>query len=168
MEERLELVAAVCADGLDPERELLDDAFDVVDEIDGVGLGVTLVDLQCADPRRIVDRGVLVASHRAAPFPLQSQELDIYLPVMARDPFLVAVGVHRSPTHPIREPIEAMALANPIHRGVRGLDIEVALQVPNDPNRPHGVRPAQVQDLLYNLVGCLVRVVVMTTPSAAL
>ena len=38
----LELVAAVGSDGADAERELLDD---VVDEVDGVRLGVALVDL---------------------------------------------------------------------------------------------------------------------------
>ncbi len=43
VEERLELVAAIGADRLDPEREPLDH---VIDEADGVGLGVVLVDLQ--------------------------------------------------------------------------------------------------------------------------
>jgi hypothetical protein len=65
MKERLELVATVGSDRLDPERELVDD---VVDEADCVGLCVTLVDLQCAYPRRIIDRGVLIPPYRPAPF----------------------------------------------------------------------------------------------------
>ncbi len=67
VEERLELVAAVGSDGLDPEGELLDD---VIDEVDGVGLRVTPVDLQRPNPRRIIDGRVLIPSHRPTPFPL--------------------------------------------------------------------------------------------------
>jgi hypothetical protein len=96
VEERLELVAAIRADRLDPKRELLHDV------VDRAFLGMSLVDLQCAHSRRIVDRRVLISAHRATAFPLQSQELDVHLDVMARDLFLVAVRVYRSPPHTIR------------------------------------------------------------------
>jgi hypothetical protein len=88
--------------------------------------------------------------------------------VVARDLLLVAVGVYSPSANPIGEPIHAMSLANPVNGGIGCLDAVIALQVPHDPNRPHVICPAQVQDLLDNLVGCLVWVVVMTTPSAAL
>jgi hypothetical protein len=61
VEQRLELVATIDLDGADLKRELL---HDVVDEIDGVGLRVTAVDLQRANSRGIVDRCVLFAPYR--------------------------------------------------------------------------------------------------------
>ena len=67
VEERLELVAAVGSNGSNAERELLDH---IVDEVDRIGLGVALVDLQRTNPSRIVDRRVLIAPYRPAPFPL--------------------------------------------------------------------------------------------------
>ncbi len=157
VEERLELVAAVGSDGLDPEGELLDD---VIDEVDGVGLGVTLVDLQRANSSRVVDRGVLVAPHRPTSFPLQSQELDVHLYVMARDLFLVAVGVYSSPPDTVRESIQAVPFTDPVDGRVRCLDAEIPLQIPDDPYRAHVVGPAQVQDLPNHFFRGLVRVVV--------
>ena len=61
MEERPEFVSAVGTDHIDAERELLDH---VVHEVERVFLGVPGVDLECPQARRIVDRGVLEASHR--------------------------------------------------------------------------------------------------------
>jgi hypothetical protein len=52
VEEGLELVPAVRADGRDAERELLDH---VVDEADGVLLRVAGLDLQRSDARGVVD-----------------------------------------------------------------------------------------------------------------
>ncbi len=89
VEERLELVAAIGSDRLDSKRELL---HDVIDKVDGVRLRVTLVDLQRPHPRRVIDGRVRVASNRRALFPLQGQELDVDLHVMARDLLLVAFG----------------------------------------------------------------------------
>ena len=61
-----------------------------------------------------------------------------------------------------------MPLAHAIHGCVRGLDVVVALKVPNDANRSHVIGPAQVQDLLNHLIGRLVRVVVMAATPATL
>jgi hypothetical protein len=58
-----------------------------------------------------------------------------------------------------------MFLADSVDRGIRGLDVEVALQVPDDANRAHVVGPAKVKDLLDHLVGSLVRVVVVAPHS---
>ena len=163
VEESLELVAAVRADRLDPERELLDH---VVDEVDCVGLRMALVDLQRPNACGIIDRRVLVAPNRAASFPLQSQELDVHLHVMPRHLLLVAVRVYGPPSDAVRESAHAMSPADPIDRRIGGLDVVVALQVPHDPNRPHVIRPTQVQDLFHHIIGGLVRVVVGATPSA--
>jgi len=74
MEESLELVAAVRADGAYPERELL---HHVVDEVDGIRLGVPTIDLECTDPRRVVDRRVLVAPYGRSLLSCQREELRV-------------------------------------------------------------------------------------------
>ena len=56
-------MAAIGSNRAYSKRELLDDA---VDAVDGIGLGVTLVDLQCANPGRVVDCRVPIAPHRPA------------------------------------------------------------------------------------------------------
>ena len=157
VKERLELVAAIGADRLDPEWELLDH---VIDEVDGVGLGVALVDLQCTNSRRIIDRRVLLAPNRTASFSLQGQELHVHLHVMPGHLLLVAVRVYSPPSDAVRESAHAMSPADPIDRRIGGLDAVVAIQVPHDPDRPHVIRPTQVQDLFHHIIGGLVGVVV--------
>jgi hypothetical protein len=80
MEERLELVAAIRAEGSDSKRELF---HDVIDEVDGIGLRVTLVDFQRSNSRRVIDGRVLVAPYWRSLLSLQSQELHVYLHVVA-------------------------------------------------------------------------------------
>ena len=138
VEEGLELVAAIRSDGPYAERELLDH---VVDEVDGVRLRVAGIDLQRANSGRIVDRRVLIPAHRSAPFPLEGQELDVDLHVVAGHLLLVSMRVDGPPSNPIRESVEAMALADAVHGRVGRLDVVIALQVPDDANRAHVVRP---------------------------
>ena len=57
MELGLELMAPVCANGMDPEGELLDK---VINEVTCISLVVTWIDLESAHPRRIIDSGVLI------------------------------------------------------------------------------------------------------------
>ena len=163
VEERLELVAAVGSDGADPKRELL---YHVVDEVDGTRLGVPAVDLQRPNARRVIDGRVLVAAHRGTVFPLQSEELHVDLYVVAGNLLLVAVRVHGPSPDAARKAVQTVPLADPIDGCVRGLDAVVALEVPDDAQRPHVVRPPQVEDLLHDLFGRLVRVVVGTAPPA--
>jgi hypothetical protein len=59
-----------------------------------------------------------------------------------------------------------MPLADAVNGGVGRLDVVIALQVPDDANRPHVVCPTQVKDFLDDVIGCLVRVVVRTAPAA--
>ena len=56
VEERLKLMAAVGADGMNPERELLDH---VVDEVNRICLGMSPVDLQRSNAGSVVNGGVL-------------------------------------------------------------------------------------------------------------
>jgi len=161
VKERLELVAAVSSDGAYPERELRDD---VVDEVDGVSLGMSAVDLECANSRGIVDRRVLISPHRRALLSRQRKELHVNLHVVPGNLLLVSMGVDSPPSYTVWESVEAMPFADPIDGGVGGLDIEVALQVPHDAHRPHVVRAAQMQDLVDDPIGRLVRVVMGAAP----
>ena len=52
VELRLKLMPSIRSHGVDPERKLLDD---VIDEGDGVLLGMAAVDLEGADPGGVVD-----------------------------------------------------------------------------------------------------------------
>jgi hypothetical protein len=49
------------ADGSYPKWELLHHIV-IVDEVDGIRLGVPTIDLECTDSRSVVDRRVLVAT----------------------------------------------------------------------------------------------------------
>jgi len=64
VELRLELVSVISPDGVDAEREAIDD---VVDEVDRVRLGVLVVDAQRTDPRGVVDRRVLRSAGPCGP-----------------------------------------------------------------------------------------------------
>ena len=136
-----------------PKRKLFDH---VVDEVDGVGLGVAAIDLERAYAGGVVDGRVLVAPHRPALFPLQSQELDVHLDAVTGNSLFVSVGVNRPAAHSIGEPVQTVPLAHAVHGCVRGLDVVVALQVPNDANGSHVIRATQIQDLLNDLPGGLV------------
>jgi hypothetical protein len=61
----LEFVPIVRAHLPDTEREALDD---VVDEQDGIGLGMSIVDLECPHTGGIVDGGILIALDLPAMF----------------------------------------------------------------------------------------------------
>jgi hypothetical protein len=164
VEQRLELVTAIGSDGSYPKRELL---HDVVDEVDGVGLRVASVDLECANSRGVVDGCVLVTSHRRTLFPLQRQELHVDLHVVAGDLLLVAMRMDGTPSDTVRKSVDAMPLADPIDGRVGRPDTVVAMQVPDDTNRPHVVGSAQVQDLFHHHIGRFVRVVVGATSAAS-
>ena len=56
VELRLELMAPVRADRVNPEGELLDK---VINEVTGISLVVTGVDLESAYPRRVIDCSLL-------------------------------------------------------------------------------------------------------------
>jgi hypothetical protein len=53
-----------------------------------------------------------------------------------------------------------------VHRRIGGLDVVLALQIPNDPNRAHVIGPTQMQNLFHHIFGGLVRVVVGAAASA--
>lgn len=139
VEERLELVAAIGADRSDPERELLDH---VVDEVDRIRLSVAVIDLECTNSRGVVDRRVLITPNRRSLLSRKREELHVYLHVMARNLLLVPVRVHGTSPNSVRKPGHAMALADPINRCVRSLDVVIPLHVPRDADRSHVVGPA--------------------------
>jgi len=86
---------------------------------------------------------------------------------VARNLLLVAMRMDGTPSNAVRKSVEAMPFADPIDGRVGRPDAVVAMQVPDDTNRPHVVGPAQVQDLLHHLIGRLVRVVVGAASAAS-
>jgi len=150
VEQRLELMPAVRAHRVNPERELPRDA---VDEVDRVLLRVAPVDLEGPHPRGVIDRRVLVAPNPPPSLALQRQELHVDLDLVPGDLLLIAKGVHRPPADPVREPVHPVALERPVHRGIADPDAVVALQVPDDADGPQVVGPPQVEDLLHDRGG---------------
>ena len=108
-------MAAVGADALNAEGELLDDVFD---EVDGIGLVVTAVDFQSPDAGCIIDCGVLVALDHAATFALENEELDIDLDMMTRDLFLLSLGMNGPRSGFARKTAQVVAPQNAIDAGV--------------------------------------------------
>ncbi len=92
----LELMAPVCADGVDPEGELLDK---VINEVTRIRLVMSGVDFEGAYPGRIVDRGVLIPLDCFFVFIQKLQKLNINLDVMTRHLFLIPFGVDFTPAH---------------------------------------------------------------------
>jgi hypothetical protein len=70
--------------------------------------------------------------------------------------------VNGPPPAPIREAIEAMALADAIHGRVGRLDVVVPLQISGDPNRTGVARRVQVSNLFDRLIRRLARMIVGT------
>ena len=70
VELRLELMAPVCADRMDPEGELLDK---VIDEVTCVSLVVSRVNFEGTYPRRIIDCSVLIPFDCLFVFPETSE-----------------------------------------------------------------------------------------------
>ena len=95
----LELMTIVGADLPDPEGELLEDKVDVVD---GVRLGVFLIDLKRAHAGRIVDGRELLQTYLLAVFASEGQKLNVHLKMVARDLLGIALGVNLSKTLPPR------------------------------------------------------------------
>ena len=110
----LELMPIVRSHLPDAEREAPDD---IVDEQDGIGLGVPVVDLECPHTASSVDGGVLVAFDRLAIFPSKDQELDVDLDLMARSLLLVTDGVDFTKPRSPRQPVQAIALEDAGYSG---------------------------------------------------
>jgi hypothetical protein len=125
----LEFVPIVRPHLPDAEREALDD---VVEEIDGVGLGVPAVDLEGPGGRSVVDGGVLVAFDRLSVFFPEDQELDVNLYLMARNLLLVAGGMDLAEPRTSWEPVQAIALEDTGYAG-RGV---LQWQVSRMPRQP--------------------------------
>ena len=87
----LEFMAIVSPDFLNAERKLVDD---MVDEVDGVGLGVTVVDLESPNARGVINRGVLEPPYGLPRFALEGEEFDIHLDMVARHLLVVAPGMN--------------------------------------------------------------------------
>lgn len=153
MEFGLELVAIVSSNFANAERELFND---MINEVDRVCLRVFVVDLKCPDTCRIVDCCVLEPADLLAVFPLKGQELDVYLDVVTWNLLLISLCVKLSQACASGQSIEAVAPENAVDPSIRDLDVVIARQVPDDPDRPQVILAAQIQNLLDDLVRSLI------------
>ena len=119
----LEFMTVICTDFTDPERDLGDD---VVDEGDGIGLGVAAIDLERPNAGGIIDGGVLVALGRLAVFSGECQELDVELDLVAGDLLLIALGVYLPNPCAPGEPVQAVVSVRSCKSGV-GAEREVVI-----------------------------------------
>jgi hypothetical protein len=78
----LKLMASVCSDRMDTEREFLDH---IINKLNGILLIVAWVNFHRPDPSGIVNRSVLKASDSVALKVPQRDKFDINLNVMAGD-----------------------------------------------------------------------------------
>jgi hypothetical protein len=106
VEVRLKFMPAVCTDGMNAKRELLDH---VINEIDGTFLVMTLVDSQSPKSCGIIDGGVLKAADLLPINGIESQKLNVHLDVMARDLFCVSTSVKRPTPYFSRQAPQAMS-----------------------------------------------------------
>ena len=78
----LELVPIVRPHLPDAEREALED---IINEQDGIYLGLPVVDFEGPDAGGVIDSGILIAFDRLAVFSTEDQELDVDLDLVARN-----------------------------------------------------------------------------------
>jgi hypothetical protein len=95
----LKLMASVCPNRMDAEREFLNH---IINELYGIMLIVTWVDFNRPDPGSIVNRRVLKASDSMALKVPQGDKLNINLDVMAGDFFGITAGVNSSTGRTLR------------------------------------------------------------------
>ncbi len=126
---------------------------DVIDESDGVGLGMAIEDSQSPNAGRIVNRRVLIALDGIAVFSLEGQELDVDLDLMSGDFLFIAGGMDFPQSCPAREAVDPMTLEDAIHACIGDFDAVIARQIPHDPDRPEMVGLTQMQHLVDDF-GC--------------
>ena len=89
----LKLMASVCSDRMDAEREFLNH---IINKLNGILLIVTRVDFHRPDPGGIVNRCVLKASDSVALKVPQRDKFDIHLDMMAGNFFSITSSVNSS------------------------------------------------------------------------
>lgn len=75
---------------------------------------------------------------------------------MARDLLVVALGVDFAHACSARQSANAIAAQNAGDASVGDLDVVVAREIPDDPDRPEMVFAAQIQNFLHDFGRCLV------------
>ena len=137
------LVAIVGSDFANAEWKLFND---IVDEVDGAGLVVALIDLEGSDAGGVINSCVLITLDRFVAFALERQELNINLDVMTRHLFLVTLGVDLAQPCAPWKPADTIALENAVNASTGYFDVMVAGEIPDNADRPEMVSLPQVQN----------------------
>ncbi len=138
-------MTAIRTNGMDAERELLDN---VIDKIDCALLVMPSVDLQRADASGVIDGGELITTDFLAVLRGQGEELHVYLDLMTRNLLGVTTGMDCSPSNLARQTPDPVALERAVDARRGSCKPLVALEVPRDSLRPEVILGTQVQDLL--------------------
>lgn len=144
----LELMAVIGSDLFDAERELFDDA---INKVDRVGLCVFVVNLERPDTRSVINSSILEAADLLAAFADESEELVVYLDVMAGHLLVVTLGADFTHPRAARQSTNAVTTQNVRYTSVGEFDAVMSRYVPNDPDRPEVAFAAQVVDLVDDL-----------------
>jgi hypothetical protein len=108
-------------------------------------------DFERPDARRIVGGGILELPDFLAALPNEGEELDVHLDMMAEHLLVIALGADLAHARSVRQAANAVAPEDTRHACVGDLNVVVARQIPDDPNRPEVVFAAQVKDLIDDL-----------------
>jgi hypothetical protein len=130
MEVSLELIPVVCANGMDPEGK---PGNNIIDKSDGITLGVSIIDFQGTDSRRIVDGRILESFYGRAVGPLDCQKLYIRLDIVTGNLLLVPVSNNGPLLCVLGETVQSITLENPVDAPRRDFHPVVAFKIPGNP-----------------------------------
>ena len=74
--------------------------------------------------------------------------------------FILSLRVHLAHSGALWEAVQMIAAQDPINPCNRHFDLMVAGKIPNDPLRTEMIGFAQIQDLVLNLLGCFIGMIV--------
>ena len=106
----LEVMIVVCSDLANAKREAFDN---LVDKIDGVGVSLFLVDLECPHPGGVIDGRELEATDPLSTLSFERQDLDIHLHMVTKNLLAASLGVNLAQAGTMRKPVDAIALERP-------------------------------------------------------
>jgi len=141
----LKLMAAICSDRMNTEREFLNH---MIYKLNGIYLVVAWVDFQRPDPGCIIYCRILKTSDSMALKVPQRDKFDINLDVVAWDFFGISSSVNSPTWRTLRQASHTVSNQSAIDTGNRSFNSVVALQVPCDSLRPEFIFLSQVKDLI--------------------
>ena len=111
----LEFVPVISPHFVDSEWEAFND---IIYEIDGIGLGMFVVDLKRPDSGGVINGGILEATDILTLFVLKSQEFDIDLYLMARHLLVISFCMDFTHPSPSWQPVKLMPAKDAVNSSI--------------------------------------------------